>query len=196
MHGSHLAARQTLAPINSTNLILRLFIMQLRVRVIKRRVAVHWVPVLARSETFAVDVSETSSCQGALGPAAVDGGEVPFYCFGCSVAIELCADVDESLDGCYVDVVDGAEVEDDGTEDGSVVVDVDLFSATWALQTLVHCTALILYAKLTWVVPWSITDLLVLVKCCWAGDGLGMMNEFIHVALLVKICEAFSEAVD
>jgi len=83
---------------NSTNLILRLLVVQFRARVIKRCKAVHWVPMLACGETFAVDVSETSGCQGALGPATVDGGEVPFYCLGCGVAVELGADVDKPLD--------------------------------------------------------------------------------------------------
>jgi hypothetical protein len=94
--------------------------------------------MLARGEAFAINVAEARGCQRTLGPTAVDGGEVPFYRLGCGVTIELCTYVDETLDGCYVDVVDCAEVEDYGSQNGSIVVVVDLLSPTWALRYYVN----------------------------------------------------------
>lgn len=57
---------------------------------------------------------------------------MPLDGFGCGVAVELGADVNKTLDRGYVDVVDSAEIEDDCTENGPVVVVVDLFTASWA----------------------------------------------------------------
>ena len=65
-------------------------------------------------------VAETGGGEGAFGPAVVDAGEVPVYFVGGGVSVELVADVDEVLDGCDVDVVDGGKVEDDGFEGGFV----------------------------------------------------------------------------
>jgi hypothetical protein len=85
--------------INSTDLILCFWVMQLRSRsIVKGCIAVHWVPVLARGKALTIDVSEACSRQGTLGPAAVDGGEVPFYRLGRGMSVELCAYVDETLD--------------------------------------------------------------------------------------------------
>lgn len=114
------------------DIILRLRIVQLGFWSLKRGVAVDRVPVLARSKALAVNVSEARGCQRALGPAAVDGGKMPLDGFGRGVAVELGADVDETLDRGYVDVIDGTEVEDDGAEDGPVVVVVDLLATSWA----------------------------------------------------------------
>jgi hypothetical protein len=131
MHSCNLHA---LIPINSADLILCFRVMQLRSHsIVEGCIAVHWVPVLARGKALTINVSEARGCQGSLGPAAVDGSEMPFYRLGCGVAVELCAYVDESLDRCYIDVVDCAEIEDNGSENGSVVVEVDLLSATRAL---------------------------------------------------------------
>jgi hypothetical protein len=147
--------------------------------------------VLAYGEALTVDVSEARSRQSTLGPAAVDGGEVPFYRLG------LRAYVDEALDGCNVDVVDCTEIQDYGTKCGSVVINVDLLAAAWALSTMsVVANAPLPPEKLTRIIPWSITKLSIVVQCCGAGDGLRMMHEFVHVALLVEVCEAFGKAVD
>ncbi len=45
---------------------------------------------------------------------------MPIYFVRGGVAVKLVADIDEVLDGCDVDVVDGREVEDDGFEGGFV----------------------------------------------------------------------------
>lgn len=63
-------------------------------------------------------VAESGGCKGAFGPAVVDAGEMPIYFVGGRVAVELVADVEEVLDGCYVDVVDGRKVEDDSFKGG------------------------------------------------------------------------------
>lgn len=52
-------------------------------------------------------VAETGGGEGAFCPAVVDAGEMPVYSVGGGVAVELVADVDEVLDGCDVDVIDG-----------------------------------------------------------------------------------------
>ena len=77
-------------------------------------------------------VAEAGGGKGALGPAVVDAGEVPVYIFGGGVAVELVADVDEVLDGCNVDVVDGAEVKDYGFKGWFVGLDHRGFAAAWA----------------------------------------------------------------
>jgi len=56
--------------------------------------------------------AETGGGESAFGPAVVDAGEMPVYFVRGSVAVELIADVDEVLDGGYIDVVDGGEVKD------------------------------------------------------------------------------------
>ena len=61
-------------------------------------------------------VAEPGRGEGPLGPAVVDAGEVPVHGVGGGVAVELVADVDEVLDDCGVDVVDGGQVEYDGFE--------------------------------------------------------------------------------
>ena len=84
-------------------------------------------------------VAEAGGGEGALGPAVVDAGEVPVYLVRGGVSVQLVADVDEVLDDGYVDVVDGAEVEDDGFQGWLVGFGYDWSSSSWA-----------------GVVPWSI----------------------------------------
>ena len=59
-------------------------------------------------------IAESGTAEGALRPAVGDAGHVPVDLVGSGVAVELVADVDEMLDGGYVDVVDGRKVQDDG----------------------------------------------------------------------------------
>ena len=61
-------------------------------------------------------VAEAGGGKGAFRPAVVDAGEMPVYSVRGGVAVELIADVEEVLDGCDVDVVDGRKVEDDSFE--------------------------------------------------------------------------------
>ena len=60
---------------------------------------------------------------------------MPIYFVGGRVAVELVADVEEVLDGCYVDVVDGRKVEDDGFKGGFMgIVDRDAATAwSWVV---------------------------------------------------------------
>lgn len=60
--------------------------------------------------------------QGATGPSVVDAGDVPINFAGSRVPIELIADIDEVLDGCHVDVVDGREIENDCFESWTIRV--------------------------------------------------------------------------
>ena len=86
----------------------------------------------ARSVALRGGEAEAGGGEGPFGPAVVDAGEVPVYPVRGGVAVELVADVDEVLHGCYVDVVDGGEIEDDGFESGLVGFDGDGFAATRA----------------------------------------------------------------
>lgn len=57
---------------------------------------------------------------------------MPVYGVRSGIAVELVADVDELLDRCDVDVVNGREVEDDGFEGRFVRFDRDGFAAARA----------------------------------------------------------------
>ena len=63
-------------------------------------------------------VTESGGSKGAFCPAVVDAGEMPIYFVGGRVTVELVADVEEVLDGCYVDVIDGRKVEYNSFEGG------------------------------------------------------------------------------
>lgn len=84
-------------------------------------------------------VAESSCGEGTPGPARVDTREMPFDDVGRGMAIELVPDVDEVLDGGRIHVVHGGEVEDDGFEMRSAVVDLCLVTGLW-----------------TRIVPWSV----------------------------------------
>ncbi len=74
----------------------------------------------------------------ALGPAVADACHVPVDDVGRGVPVELVADIDELLHRGDVDVVDGAEVQDDGLE----------------CRTLIRLSLL----KFPWlrIIPWAI----------------------------------------
>ena len=76
--------------------------------------------------------SEAGGGEGSFGPAVVDAGDMPVYRVRGGVAVQLVADVDEMLDGCDVDIVDGGEVEDDGFEGGFIGFDGEGFAAARA----------------------------------------------------------------
>ena len=80
-------------------------------------------------------VAETGRGEGPFGPAVVDAGEVPVHRVRGGVAVELIADVDEVLDGCDVNVVDGGQVEDDGFK--SWLVGFDGYGSTTARSGVV-----------------------------------------------------------
>jgi len=76
-----------------------------------------WLPAGVMSFAFCNSwVAEASRDKSAFSPAVVDGCEMPVDDPRSGVFIELIADVNELLDGGNVDVVDGAEIEDDGFE--------------------------------------------------------------------------------
>ena len=81
------------------------------------RHAEHGLPALkGRLAVLGGGEAETGRGEGPFGPAVVDAGEVPVHGVWGGVAVELVADVNEVLDGCDVNVVDGGQVEDDGFE--------------------------------------------------------------------------------
>ena len=76
-----------------------------------------WLPAL---EPFGASlgrrVAKASAGEGTLCPAVVDAGHMPVYFVGGCVAVELVANIDQILDGGYVDVVDGRKVQNDGLQ--------------------------------------------------------------------------------
>ena len=105
--------------------------------------------------------AEASRGECPFGPAVVDAGEVPVHRVWGGVAVELIADVDEVLDRCDVDVVDGREVEDDGFEGGLVRFDRDSFTAARAR-----------------VVPWAILNNVLVKSTGKNGGAEGAHAEF------------------
>jgi hypothetical protein len=65
-------------------------------------------------------VAEAGGGEAALRPSVVDAGAVPVNASRGGVAIELVAHIDQVLYGRDVDVVYGGEVENDGSQDGTV----------------------------------------------------------------------------
>lgn len=142
--------------------------------------------------------AEAGGGEGSFAPAVVDAGEVPVYRIWGGVAVELVADVDEVLHGCYVDVVDGGEVKDDGFEGGFVGFDGDGLAAT---RTGVVPGA---------VLSWGLVDAMGIWD--WregayaefgVGGGVGAAGFFedggdheVEVMVGVGVVEAFREAVD
>ena len=81
------------------------------------RHAEHGLPALiGRLALWRGGVAETGRGEGPFGPAVVDAGEVPVHGVRGGVAVELVADIDEVLDDCDINVVDGGQVEDDSFE--------------------------------------------------------------------------------
>jgi hypothetical protein len=70
------------------------------------------------------------------------------------IAIKLGPDVHEVLDGGDVDIIDGREIEDDGSQDGLVSRKVDLLTATRARiipWTVLWGVVLVKQSAYTWV---------------------------------------------
>src|SRR5688572_23463401 len=124
------------------DLILHFRVMDLGSISLEWSVAVDWVPVSASCEAITIKVAKAGGRQSALGPAAVDGGKVPFYMLWSCISVELGPDVDETLNGCDINVVDCTEVQDNGTENRPVVLCANLLTTAWAR-----------------VVPGAVTDL-------------------------------------
>src|SRR5687767_6581768 len=54
--------------------------------------------------------------EGTLSPPIGDGSKMPFHDFRCCVSVELVTDIDETLNGGNIHVVDGGEVKDHSTQ--------------------------------------------------------------------------------
>lgn len=124
-------------------------------------------------------VAEACGGERALGPAVVDVAEVPVYCVGGGVLVELVANVDQVLDRCEIDVVDGGEVKDDGLECWAVIVLCCVFATAWAR-----------------VVPRSVAESC---KGCWICAARLPENSFgqvVKVVVRVGVIEAFAEPVE
>lgn len=124
-------------------------------------------------------VAKAGGGEGALGPPVVDVAEVPVNGVWSSVFVELVADVDEVLDGCEVDVVDGGHVEDDGFE-----------------SRLVVCFFGLLAAARAGVVPWPIAEAVIAVGVCAACFGEDNFGELVEIVVCIWIVETFAESVD
>jgi hypothetical protein len=127
-------------------------------------------------------VAEAGGHEGALGPAVVDGGEVPVDYGWSGVSVKLVANVDQLLDAGDVDIVNGAEIEDDGFQSGTVVL------------CLRYCCLLAFSGGR--VVPRVVSWAAVVVEVGSAGDGKDVVSQLIQVVISVWIIEAFAKAVN
>lgn len=66
--------------------------------------------------------TEASSSQGTLGPSVLNVGKVPVNNLGGSILVKLVANINQTLDRCNIDVVNGGEVKHNSFEDGSLVI--------------------------------------------------------------------------
>lgn len=154
---------------------------------------------LVRSGTVLIDsgsVAEAGSSKSTLSPAVVDVGKVPVDDLGSGELVKLVANVDETLNGGDINIVDTGEVEYDGLEDGSGVIDdlLDVAGLAVVPGTILfhHVSSLSsrLGAKCTYTK---------LAKKSGVGsstlleDGLG---EVVEISRGVGIVETLSEAVD
>lgn len=100
----------------------------------------NWLPSL--EGIFAVNrrIAKAGVREGTLGPTIIDACEMPLHALGCSVSIELVANIDQVLNRGKVDVVDGREVNDDGLQCWSMIVYIDFLAWPW-----------------TWVVPRAVS---------------------------------------
>lgn len=142
--------------------------------------------------------AEAGGGEGSFGPAVVDAGEMPVYGVRDSIAVELIADVDEVLDACDVDIVDGGEVEDDGFQGGSVGFNGNRLAAgrAWVVPGAVLSCVL---ATVIWRLGWG--------KGAYAESGVergvGAAGFFedggdhvVEIVVGVRVVQAFREAVD
>ena len=128
---------------------------------------------------FRARVAEAGRHEGALGPAVVDGCEVPLYCVRGSPAVELVADVDEMLRGGDIDIVDGGEVEDDSFEGWLVRVGCSNFAFAWAR-----------------IVPWPIAGSSVRIRVRAARLLEDLCDHVVEVVIGVRVIIALGESVD
>lgn len=124
-------------------------------------------------------VSETSDGESTLGPAVVDGGKVPFDDGRVGILVELVGKINETLDGSNIDIVDRGEIENDGTEDRTVVFGIDDGTTAWS-----------------WVIPWAVTNLGVVVDTGAASLLEDELSEFVEIVGLVEVVESLGETVD
>ena len=124
-------------------------------------------------------VAESSRCEGSLGPAAVNSGQMPLHRLRGGISVQLIANVDQGLDTGHVHVVDGLEIEDDGFQSREMR-DIR-FGSAW------------LGAR---VVPRTIA---------WATPGVGVrppcilknvFDQIVGVVVGIGVVEAFAEPVD
>lgn len=122
--------------------------------------------------------TEASSSQSTLGPSVLDIGEVPVDDLRSSELVKLVANINQSLNGSNVDVVDTGEIEDDSLQNGSLIV---LNSLDVAGLSVVPGTV----TKLTQKSRVSSSALL--------EDGLG---EVVKVVRCVGVVKALGKSVD
>lgn len=142
--------------------------------------AVDWLPA-GNLAGFGDDggIAETTSHESALGPAIVDACNVPFDWVGSGVAIELVANVDQSLDNGDIDIVDRREVENNSFKSRLVGVDLGLLSLLGA-----------------GIVPRTVAWASIVEGIGLAGFGQDCLCKVIHVVVGIGVVEAFGESID
>lgn len=124
-------------------------------------------------------IAEAGGNEGTLGPAVVDVREVPVDGGWRSVIVQLVAHINELLDRGDVNIVNSAEVKDDGIEGWTVAVIGLGLAATWP-----------------WIVPWSVTQAWVVIGVGATGVGVNVVSQLVQVVVGIRIIEAFRKSID
>lgn len=122
---------------------------------------------------------EPSADESALGPSVVDAGKVPINGLRGSVLVELVANINELLNTGDVDVVDGAEVQDDGFQ-GWLARDIVFFMPKLR----------------SGVTPRSVSGSAIGERVGPPGDLEDVLSELVKIVIGIWIVESFGEAVN
>lgn len=122
---------------------------------------------------------KASTDESALGPSIVDACKVPINCLRGSILVELVANVNELLNTGDVDVVDGAEIQDDGFQG-------------WLARDIVFLVSR-LRARVT---PRSISGSAIGERVGPPSDLEDVLRELVKVVIGIWIVESFGEAVN
>lgn len=141
--------------------------------------AENWLPTVESVFGRGRREAEAGRCESSLGPAVVDVSEVPLHGLRRSIEVELVANVDQVLHRGHIHVVDGGEIQNDGTKCGQV-----------------RTVGLGLSFARSRVVPGSIPGRSV-------REGVGAtsvledgINQIVGIVVGIRVVESFREPVD
>jgi hypothetical protein len=84
-----------------------------------------WLPPLIFTIALRGSVTKASCGESTLRPSIVDASKMPLDRTGRCVSIKLIPYIDQILNRCYVDIVDGGKVKNDGLQYWLAVVNFD-----------------------------------------------------------------------